>query len=84
MLEEQAERWRLGLCYNCNGPYSRGYNQVCHRILYIDSVEIDEDGAAEEAPVFSLHAVAGLAVNSTIQLRVHVGSVDFITLIDTG
>jgi hypothetical protein len=36
---------------------------------------------AEESSVFSLHAVAGLAVNSTVELRVHVGSVDFIALI---
>jgi hypothetical protein len=36
-----------------------------------------------EAPVFSLHAVVGAPVSSTIQLHVRVGAVDFTTLIDT-
>jgi hypothetical protein len=82
--EEQAERRRLGLCYNCNEPYSRGHNRVCHRIFYIDGVELAEDGTTTDAPLFSLHAVAGVAVSSTIQLRAQVGGVDFTTLIDTG
>ena len=58
-VEEQAERRRLGLCYNCNEPYSRGHNRVCRRIFFIDGFELAEAEASEEAPVFSLHAVAG-------------------------
>ncbi|WVZ95693.1 hypothetical protein U9M48_041425 [Paspalum notatum var. saurae] len=59
--EEQAERRRLGLCYNCNEPYSRGHNHVCRLIFYIGGVEIAEEGDAAgeadpEAPVFSLRA----------------------------
>ena len=76
-MEEQAERRRLGLCYNCNEPYSRGNNRVCHRIFFIDGFELAEAEVGEEAPVFSLHVVAGVAVASTIQLRVHVGSATF-------
>jgi hypothetical protein len=34
--------------------------------------------------VFSLHAVAGVPVSSTIQLRVHVGLASFTVLVDTG
>jgi hypothetical protein len=45
--EEQVERRRLGLCFNCNEPYSRGHNRVCHRIFYLNSVEI---AAADEEP----------------------------------
>jgi hypothetical protein len=58
-VEEQAERRRLGLCYNCNEPYSRGHNRVCRRIFFIDGFELAEAEASEEAPVFSLHAVVG-------------------------
>jgi hypothetical protein len=83
-VEEQAERRRLGLCYNCNEPYLRGHNRVCRRIFFIDGFELAESEASEEAPVFSLHAVAGVAVASTIQLRVHVGSAAFTALVDTG
>ena len=82
--EEQAERRRLGLCYNCKEPYSRGDNWVCRRIFYIDGVELAEDDEPADAPVFSLHAVAGVAVRSTIQLRVCVGAADLTALVDTG
>ena len=64
--EEQAEQRRLGLCYSCKEPYSRGHNRVCRRIFYIDGVELDEGAVAEEAPVFSLHAVAGVPGGNTI------------------
>lgn len=82
--EEQAERRRLGLCYNCNEPYSHGHNRVCRRIFYIDGVELAEDDESGEAPVFSLHAVAGVVISSTIQLRVRVGAADLTALVDTG
>jgi hypothetical protein len=67
--EEQAERRRLGLYYNCNEPYSRGHNRVCRRIFYIDGVELAEDKPAEEAPVYSLHATAGVPVGSNSRCR---------------
>jgi hypothetical protein len=57
--EEQAERHRLGLCFNYNEPYSRGHNRVCRRIFYLNGVEIaaaDEEPAGDDqqegAPVF--------------------------------
>jgi len=68
-LEEQAERRRLGLCFNCNEPYAHGHNRVCRCIFYLNSVEIvaaDEEPAGdvqqEEDPVFSLRAVAGMPI----------------------
>jgi hypothetical protein len=82
--EEQAERRRLGLCYNCDQPYTRGHNWVCRQIFYIDDIEIAEEVATDKAPVFSLHAVVGVPVSSTIQLHVWVGAADFIALIDPG
>jgi hypothetical protein len=84
LAEEQAERRCLDLCYNCNEPYLHGHNRVCRSIFFIDSFELAEAEAREEAPVFSLHTVAGVAVASTIQLRVHVGSAAFTMLVDTG
>lgn len=37
-----------------------------------------------EAPTFSLHAVAGLAIGKTMQVRVSVGATSLIALLDTG
>jgi hypothetical protein len=86
---EQEERRRLGLCFNCNEKYTRGHNRVCRRIFYIDGFEIgDEVGDTDEpdpkAPVFSLHAIAGVAVGNTVQLQVLLGTATFIALVDTG
>jgi hypothetical protein len=87
--EEQAERRRLGLCYNCNEPYSRGHNRVCRRIFYIGGVELDgdatpDDAASQDAPVFSLRAVAGMPICDTMQVRVTVGTTSLTALLDTG
>ena len=91
--EEMAERRRQGLCFNCNEKYSRGHNRFCRRIFFMDGVEIDdvdrgaadqEDDAAAETPVFSLHAVAGVAVGAPILLRVTLGAATLVALVDTG
>jgi hypothetical protein len=86
---EQEERRRLGLCFNCNEKYTRGHNRVCRRIFYIGGFKIgDEAGDADEpgpeAPVFSLHAIAGVAVGNTVQLKVLLGTATFVALVDTG
>jgi hypothetical protein len=87
--EEQAERRRLGLCYNCNEPYSRGHNRVCRRIFHIAGVELDDDDnagheePATESPVFSLHAVAGVAALIAL-LDVSLGRAALIALLDSG
>ena len=87
--EEQAERRRLGLCYNCNEPYSRGHNRVCRRIFYIDGIELEDAApaaaeAAPAAPLFSLLAVAGMPICDSMQVRVTVGAVTLTALLDTG
>jgi hypothetical protein len=70
--EEQAERRRLGLCYNCNEPYSRCHNRVCRRIFHIAGVELDDNASTTaeepvaESPVFSLHAVVGVPSGGTL------------------
>jgi hypothetical protein len=57
----------------------------------VNGVEIDEpddavaDGAADqEAPLFSLHAVAGVAVGAPILLKVALGDTTLVALVDTG
>jgi hypothetical protein len=57
----------------------------------MDGVEIDnaDEGAADaeaaqEAPLFSLHAVAGVAVGAPILLRVTLGAANLVALVDTG
>jgi hypothetical protein len=89
-----AERRRQGLCFNCNEKYSRGHNRFCRRLFFLDGVEIDdapdtgaaavEDAGEQEAPIFSLHAVAGVPVGKTMQVRVLVGSTPLVALLDTG
>ncbi|XP_066316651.1 uncharacterized protein [Miscanthus floridulus] len=86
---EQEERRCLGLCFNCDEKYSRGHNKVCKRLFFVDSVvEEDEDTTEDtpdtETPVFSLHAVAGVAVGNSILLRVQLGAASLVALVDTG
>jgi hypothetical protein len=86
---EQEERRRLSLCFNCNEKYTQGHNHVCRRIFYIGGFEIgnearDADDPGLEAPVFSLHAIAGVAVGNTVQLKVLLGAATFVVLVDTG
>jgi hypothetical protein len=88
-MEEQAERRRLGLCYNCNEPYSRGHNQVCRRVFYIDGFELEDasqeaDAVDTSAPLFSLRGVAGMPICDSMQVRVQVGVVTLTALLDTG
>ena len=89
--DEMAEWRRLGLCFNCNEKYSRGHNRFCRRIFFLDDVEIDDAGddagAAEpenEAPCFSLQAVAGVPMAGTMQLRVALGAAALVALLDSG
>jgi len=91
--EEMAERRRQGLCFNCNEKYSRGHNRFCRRLFFLEGVEIDEAAdvaAAEpttgetEAPVFSLHAVAGVPIADTIQVQTAVGAALLLALLDSG
>ena len=86
---EQAERRRLGLCFNCDEKYTRGHNRFCKRIFFIDGVEIEaaDDPAAQgdtEAPCFSLQAVAGVPVADTMQLAVQLGAASLVALLDSG
>jgi hypothetical protein len=90
---EQEERRRLGLCYNCDEKYTRGHNKVCKRLFLLESVVEDdeaEDGepaaenTVEESSNYSLHAVAGVRVSDTLQIRVSLAGVSLIVLFDTG
>jgi hypothetical protein len=87
---EQEERRRLGLCFNCDEKYSRGHNKFCKRLFLLDSILDDdadeaagEDEPVPEAPVFSLHAVAGVPSGNTLLLRVTLGVASLIALVDT-
>ncbi|XP_066375064.1 uncharacterized protein [Miscanthus floridulus] len=91
--EAMAERRRQGLCFNCDEKFTRGHNRFCRRLFFIDGVEIDDiavegDAAAAagdtEAPVFSLHAVAGVPIANTIQLQVTVSDASLLALLDGG
>jgi hypothetical protein len=86
---EQAERRRLGLCFNCDEKYSRGHNRFCKRIFFVDGVEIDDtddagDAGDKEAPCFSLQAVAGVPMADTMQLAVVLGAAPLVALLDSG
>jgi hypothetical protein len=58
-------------------------------LVFVDSMEDEDedatdDGADTETPVFSLHAVAGVPVGNPILLRVKLGAVNLVALVDTG
>jgi hypothetical protein len=87
--EEQAERRRLGLCFNCDEKYSRGHNRFCRCIFFIDGVEIDDTGDAvagadNEAPCFSLQALAVVPMADTMQIVVTLGATSLVALLDSG
>jgi len=90
---EMEERRRLGLCYNCDEKYGHGHNKVCKRLFLLDSkvededddtVAGDDDVPETESPVFSLHAVAGVARGNTMQVQVTLGRITLVALLDTG
>ena len=88
-VAEQDERRRLGLCFNWDEKYFRGHNRVCRRLFFIGGVELsdaDKEDAdqALEAPVFSLHAVAGLPGCDMMQVHAAVGATTLVALLDTG
>jgi hypothetical protein len=87
--EEQAERRRLGLCFNYDKKYSRGHNIFCRRIFFVDGVEIDDtdDTAARadnKSPCFSLQALAGVPMADTMQIAVTLGATSLVALLDSG
>jgi hypothetical protein len=73
--EEMAERRHQGLCFNCNEKFTRGHNRFCHRLFFLNGVEIDDDvrdgnAAAEdpgdkEAPVFAVWAAPGASTEES-------------------
>jgi hypothetical protein len=90
-VEEQQERRRLGLCFNCDEKYSRGHNRTCRRLFFVEGVELEMavDAAgdavpAEEAPIYSLHVVAGVPTFDTLQVRAFLGTAVLVALLDTG
>jgi hypothetical protein len=86
-----AERRRLGLCFNCNEKYTRGHNRFCRRIFFLDSVKIEDAAEAtgdaendDEAPCFSLQAVARVPMVGTMQIVVALSVASLVTLLDSG
>jgi len=80
---------RQGLCFNCNEKYARGHNCVCQRLFFLDLSEEDE---AEDVtplvnlddPTISLLAIAGVRTGDTMQLRINLGGVSLLALLDSG
>ncbi|KAK1600979.1 hypothetical protein QYE76_016730 [Lolium multiflorum] len=96
---EQLERRRLGLCFNCDDPYTPSH--VCPRLFYLETVDVEESdptsgtvtaaseptemtGAAATALVVSLHALAGIRHERTMLLPVTIQGAPLVALLDTG
>ncbi|KAK1644564.1 hypothetical protein QYE76_062369 [Lolium multiflorum] len=96
---EQLERRRLGLCFNCDDPYTPGH--VCPRLFYLETVDVEEGDpttgtvaaasetagptdAAATAFVVSLHALAGIRHERTMLLPVTIQGAPLVALLDTG
>jgi hypothetical protein len=77
----------LGLCFNCNEQYTKGHK--CQKLFYLEVDDNDDDTTASpdeqhyEEPLISLHAIAGVRTDNTMQVRVYVGEQVFTALIDT-
>jgi hypothetical protein len=83
---EQEERRRLGLCYNCDQKFARRNNRVCKRLFLLEGVDEEDDGedaAPEDAPVFSLQAIAGVTFSDTMQITVTLGPASLVALLDS-
>ena len=82
----------MGLCYNCDEKFVRGHNKVCKRLFLLDSMvddtketpESSKPAAAEESPVFSLHAITCVRFNDTMQLNVSLSGTSFLALLNSG
>ncbi|KAK1616269.1 hypothetical protein QYE76_021786 [Lolium multiflorum] len=96
---EQLERRRLGLCFNCDDPYTPGH--VCPRLFYLETIDVEEGDpptgpvaaapetagptdAAATAFVVSLHALAGIRHERTMLLPVTIQGEPLVALLDTG
>ena len=86
---EMDDRRRQGLCFNCNEKYARGHNHVCQRLFFLDLSK--EDEAEDVAPLvnlddptISLLAIAGVRTGDTMQLRINLGGVSLLALLDSG
>lgn len=89
---EMVERRRQGLCYNCDEQYVRGHK--CSRLFYLEVTDFLEDddqvhdnstqSANDETPLISLNAITGVKTPYTMQVYVHIGSQQYIALLDTG
>ncbi|XP_071678240.1 uncharacterized protein [Lolium perenne] len=96
---EQLERRRLGLCFNCDDPYTPGH--VCPRLFYLETIDVEEGDpmtgpvaaasemagptdAAAMAFVVSLHALAGIRHERTMLLPFTIQDEPLVALLDTG
>jgi hypothetical protein len=90
---EQEERRRLGLCYNCDDKFTRGHNRVCKCLFLLEGFEEEDDGTAtettedvgtEDAPIFSLQALAEVAFTDMMKLEFGLRSASLVALLDFG
>jgi hypothetical protein len=84
------ERRRQGLCFNCNEKFSRGHNRVCQRLFLLDlAIEDDEPNPGDndlttDEPHISVHAITGIRLSETMQVRVRLGGQSLLALVDSG
>jgi hypothetical protein len=82
------ERQQLGLCFNCDEQYTRGHK--CQKLFYLEVDDNDDDTMTseeeqnQEEPLISLHAIAGVRTDHTMQVLIHVGEQVLTVLIDIG
>lgn len=86
---EMTECRRQGLCYNCHEQYVGCHK--CPRLLYLEVSDYDKPGLLlpddeqenEETPLIALHAITGIRIEDTMQLKVGIGNHQFTTLVDS-
>ena len=90
-----ADRRRQGLCYNCDEQHVHGHK--CQRLFYLEVTDFDDiepplpekeqphDQVPDElSPLISLHEIAGIRTEDTMQVRFSIGNYELTTLLDSG
>lgn len=88
---EMTEHRRQGLCYNCDEKYV--HDHKCPYLFYLEVVDPEDEipnlmdeplPAKGNEPFISLDAITGIRDEDTMQVRVTLGTHEFMALLDLG
>jgi len=86
---EMEECCRLRLFFNCNEKFGRSHNRVCQRIFVLNLADDGDDDTepqelCDKSPHILLHAIAEVCTSETMQVRISLGNIALLALLDSG